>query len=76
MTTKSNTISKCDKYLRDSYTVAMYVDFYKEMRVRAESPEEAAQLAENRVRARQTSLYSSGYSLGDVEIINVEETGQ
>ena len=76
MTAKSNTISKCNKYLRDSYTVAMYVDFYKEMRVRAESPEEAAQLAENRVRARQTSLYSSGYSLGDVEIINVEETGQ
>ena len=76
MTAKSNTISKCNKYLRDNYTVAMYVDFYKEMRVRAESPEEAAQLAENRVRARQTSLYSSGYSLGDVEIINVEETGQ
>ena len=76
MTTPINTISKCNKYLRESYTVAMYVDFYKEMRVRAESPEEAAQLAENRVRARQTSLYSSGYSLGDVEIIAVKETDQ
>ena len=76
MTTPINTISKCNKYLRESYTVSMYVDFYKEMRVRAESPEEAAQLAENRVRARQTSLYSSGYSLGDVEIISVRDTDQ
>jgi len=76
MTTPINTISKCNKYLRESYTVAMYVDFYKEMRVRAESPEEAAELAENRIRARQTSLYSSGYSLGDVEVLDVKETDQ
>ena len=76
MTTESNTISKSKKYLRESYTVAMYVDFYKEMRVRAESPEEAAELAENRIRARQTSLYSSGYSLGDIEVLNVKETDQ
>ena len=76
MTTPINTISKSKKYLRESYTVAMYVDFYKEMRVRAESPEEAAQLAENRIRARQTSLYSSGYSLGDIEVLNVKETDQ
>ena len=76
MTTESNTISKCNKYLRESYTGSMYVDFYKEMRVRAESPEEAAELAENRIRARQTSLYSSGYSLGDIEVLNVKETDQ
>ncbi len=76
MTTPINTISKSNKYLRESYTVAMYVDFYKEMRVRAESPEEAAELAENRIRARQTSLYSSGYSLGDIEVLNVKETDQ
>ncbi len=69
----NRTISKTNKHLRDSYRVSMYLDFYKEMRVCAGSPEEAAQLAENRVRARQTSLYSSGYSLGDVEIIKVEE---
>ena len=74
MTTKSRTISKTNKHLRDSFTVSMYVDFYKEMRVCAGSAEEAAQLAENRVRSRQTSLYSSGYSLGDVEIIEVKET--
>ncbi len=74
MTEKSNTISKTNKHLRDSYRVSMYVDFYKEMRVCAGSPEEAKELAEIRVRSRQTSLYSSGYSLGDVEIIDVKET--
>ena len=73
MTEKSNTISKTNKHLRDSYRVSMYVDFYKEMRVCAGSPEEAKELAEMRVRSRQTSLYSSGYSLGDVEIIDVKE---
>ena len=70
----NRTISKTNKHLRDSYRVSMYVDFYKEMRVCAGSPEEAKELAEIRVRSRQTSLYSSGYSLGDVEIIGVEET--
>lgn len=74
MTKKSNTISKTSKHLRDSFRVSMYVDFYKEMRVCAGSPEEAKELAEARVRSRQTSLYSSGYSLGDVEIIAVKET--
>ena len=69
----NRTISKTNKHLRDSYRVSMYVDFYKEMRVCAGSPEEAKELAEIRVRSRQTSLYSSGYSLGDVEIIDVKE---
>jgi len=72
----NRTISKTNKHLRDSYRVSMYVDFYKEMRVCAGSPEEAKELAEIRVRSRQTSLYSSGYSLGDVEIIGVEEIDQ
>jgi phosphoribosyl-ATP pyrophosphohydrolase len=72
----NRTISKTNKHLRDSYTVSMYVDFYKEMRVCAGSMEEAKELAEARVRSRQTSLYSSGYSLGDVEIIGVEEIDQ
>lgn len=74
MTEKSKTISKTNKHLRDSFKVSMFVDFYKEMRVCAGSMEEAKELAEARVRSRQTSLYSSGYSLGDVEIIGVEET--
>ena len=69
----NRTISKTNKHMRDSYIVSMYVDFYKEMRVCAGSPEEAKELAETRVRSRQTSLYSSGYSLGDVEIIDVRE---
>ena len=36
-------------------------------------PDEAKKLAEERVRARQGGLLARGYSIGDIEIIGVEE---
>jgi len=51
----------------------MTAEFYKELTVSAISPDEAKKLAEERVRARQTALLACGYSIGDIEIIGVEE---
>lgn len=64
--------SKAPKYDQGRYTVAMTVEFYKEMVVRAGSPEEAQQLAEMRVRARQKNLLAGGYSIGDVDMLEVK----
>ena len=52
--------SKAPKYARNKYIVAMTVEFYKEMVVKAGSPEEAQQMA-------------GGYSIGDVDMIEVKE---
>jgi len=68
-------VTDAPKFKRGSYTVAMSVEFYKEMLVSAETPEEAQELAEMRVRARQKNLYAGGYSLGDIEFLNVTERG-
>jgi|TARA_X000001316_G_C906791_1_gene23241 hypothetical protein len=65
--------SKAPKYARNKYIVAMTVEFYKEMVVKAGSPEEAQQMAEMRVRARQKNLLAGGYSIGDVDMIEVKE---
>jgi hypothetical protein len=54
----------------------MMLEFYKEIHVSAVDAEEAARIAEARIRARQTNLYNSGYSLGDIEPILVEEIEQ
>jgi hypothetical protein len=51
----------------------MTAEFYKELTVSAISPDEAKKLAEERVRARQGGLLARGYSIGDIEIIGVEE---
>ena len=56
-----------------SYQVVMNMDFTKTSYVRAESPEEARQLAEERERNYQKTLSKNGYSIGDVDIIQVEE---
>lgn len=68
-------VTSAPKFKRCSYTVAMSVEFYKEMLVSAETPEEAQELAEMRVRARQKNLHAGGYSLGDIEFLNVTERG-
>tara|TARA_S200002703_G_scaffold49186_1_gene42507 strand:+ start:1673 stop:1831 length:159 start_codon:yes stop_codon:yes gene_type:complete len=51
----------------------MTAEFYKELTVSAISPDEAKKLAEERVRARQGGFLARGYSIGDIEIIGVEE---
>jgi len=56
-----------------SYEVVMNMDFTKTAYIKAESPEEARLLAEERERNHQKTLLKSGYSIGDVDIIQVEE---
>ena len=67
------TTSDAPKFMRASYKVSMIVEYYKEMKVSAVTKEEAMALAEERVRARQKNLHAGGYSLGDIEILEVVE---
>lgn len=65
--------SDSPKHLRMAYKVMMTAEFYKELTVSAISPDEARVLAEERIRARQSAFLACGYSIGDIEIIGVEE---
>ena len=56
-----------------SYEVVMNMDFTKTTYVRAESPEEPREVAEERERNHQKTLSKNGYSIGDVDILQVEE---
>lgn len=49
------------------------MDFTKTTYVRAESEEEAKHIAEERERNHQKTLLRSGYSIGDVDVVHVEE---
>lgn len=69
-------LSSVSRYFCARYKVGMMLEFYKEIHVSAVDAEEAARIAEARIRARQTNLYNSGYSLGDIEPILVEEIDQ
>ena len=66
-------LSTVSRYFCARYKVGMMLEFYKEIHVSAVDAEEAAKIAEARVRARQKNLFASGYSLGDIEIIETEE---
>lgn len=50
----------------------MICEFYREMCVSAIDEDEAKQLAEDRVRARQRHMSNSGYFIGDIELLGVE----
>lgn len=41
----------------------------------ARSKEEAEVLAEKRLRRHQNSMATKGYSIGDVEVIEIKEVG-
>jgi len=56
-----------------SYEVVMNMDFTKTTYIKAEDPVEARKLAEERERNHQKTLMKSGYSIGDVDVIHVEE---
>ena len=56
-----------------NYEVVMSMDFTKTTFIKADNPEEAKQLAEERERNHQKTLSKSGYSIGDVDVIQVEE---
>ena len=62
-------LSRVSRYFCAKYKVGMMLEFYKEIEVLAADDEEAAQIAEARIRNRQKGFIASGYSLGDIEII-------
>ena len=51
----------------------MAVEFFREVSIIAGSKEEAEVLAEKRLRRHQGSMIQKGYSIGDVEIIEIKE---
>jgi len=57
-----------------SYQVVMNMDFTKTTYVKADNPEDAKKIAEERERNYQKTLLKSGYSIGDVDVIHVEES--
>ena len=70
---KQDEISSVSRYFCARYKVGMMLEFYKEITVSAVDEKEAARIAEARIRARQTNLLKAGYSLGDIEPIEIEE---
>jgi hypothetical protein len=65
--------SQAPRYNRATYKVCMMVEFYKEMLISAACEKEARELAEARVRGRQSNMFQNGYSFGDIEILETEE---
>ena len=55
------------------FRVAMYVEMFREITVSAQTEEQAREFAENRVRLRNKVIENHGYTIGDIEFINVEE---
>ena len=55
------------------YRVAMYVEMFREITVSAQTEEQAREFAENRVRLRNKVIEKNGYTIGDIEFVNVEE---
>lgn len=68
----ANTISKHGSDITRKFKVGMIVEFYREMDVVAVDKTEAGQLAEARIRSKHKVLSDLGYTIGDVEVINVE----
>lgn len=56
-----------------SYQVVMNMDFTKTTYIKADSPEEAKMIAEERERNHQKTLLKNGYSIGDVDIVHIEQ---
>jgi len=55
------------------YLVSFYVEFYREVKVSAKDEQEAAKLAEERIKQKQKGLVWQRYHLGDIELIDVKE---
>ena len=70
--TKLKTVSSGTKKNQRYYRVGLVVEFYKDQFVKAVDEEEAKELAENRLRRRTGLMNSLGFSIGDLEIIDVE----
>ena len=70
--TKLKTVSSGSKNKQKYYRVGLIVEFYKDQFVKAVDEEEAKELAENRLRRRTSLMNSLGFSIGDLEVIDVE----
>lgn len=68
-----NIITKCAFHNCAKFKIALIAEFYKELTIRADTAEEAKELAEARVRERHVIFSNCGYSIGDIEIISAEE---
>lgn len=67
------TTSKVDKNHRGKYRVNFHVEFFRSLDVAALNEKEAIEIAEQRIIQKQKGMLMSGYHLGDIELISVEE---
>ena len=72
--TKLKTVSQFPSAKLTQYRVGLVVEFYRDQFVKAIDEEEAKELAENRLRSRTGLMNSLNFSIGDVEIVDVEQT--
>ena len=54
-----------------SYEVTLNMDYTKTIYVHAQSDSEAAVKAENYIRDKQATISNLGYSIGDVDVVDV-----
>jgi len=62
--------------VKNTYKVFATVEYKKEFKVRAESPEEAGDVLEERLTKRNKTRESQGYSLGDIYIHEVNNVNR
>ena len=72
--TKLKTVSQFPSAKLTQYRVGLVVEFYRDQFVKAIDEEEAKELAENRLRKRTGLMNSLNFSIGDVEVVDVEQT--
>ena len=71
---KLKTVSQFQSAKLTQYRVGLVVEFYRDQFVKAIDEEEAKEIAENRLRRRTGLMNSLNFSIGDVEIVDVEQT--
>jgi hypothetical protein len=62
--------------VKNTYKVFATVEYKKEFKIRAESPEEAGDVLEERLTKRNKTRESQGYSLGDIYIHEVNNVNR
>lgn len=55
------------------FQVQIAIEFIKDLEFIALDEEEAREIAENRAYLRAKTLSNAGYSIGDVEVLNIKE---
>lgn len=62
--------------MKNTYKVFATVEYKKEFKIRAESPEKAGDVLEERLTKRSKTRESQGYSLGDIYIHEVNNVNR